>query len=160
MWRYLVGALGMALLGAAILVITGRPPTPQALLPGASALTATGQSTTADPGSAAPPEASAKTREERRFGRYDKDRSGAITREEYLAPRRKAFARLDANGDGALSFDEWAVKTTTRFADADSDHNGAMSAAEFATTAPKRSASAKPKCACPAAPPEAAPDEN
>src|SRR3546814_9223897 len=48
----------------------------------------------------AAPEASEQKREERRFNRYDKDRDEAITREEYLASRRKAFAKLDVNGDG------------------------------------------------------------
>ncbi len=99
------------------------------------------------------PEASAKTREERRFGRYDKDKDGSIAREEYLTPRRKAFAKLDANGDGALSFDEWAIKTTTKFAGADRDKSGALTPAEFATTAVVRKARPKPKCVCPPAAP-------
>src|SRR5438105_12833978 len=51
-----------------------------------------------------PPKASEKTREERRFSRYDKDRDGKVEREEYLASRRKAFAKLDVNGDGRLTF--------------------------------------------------------
>ena len=38
----------------------------------------------------------AKTREERRFGRHDKDKNGAISRDEYLAQRRKA---PEADGD-------------------------------------------------------------
>ncbi|HET7816850.1 MAG TPA: EF-hand domain-containing protein, partial [Sphingomicrobium sp.] len=59
----------------------------------------------------APPEATPKSREERRFSRADKDKNGRIEREELLAPRRKAFAKLDTNGNGTLSFEEWAVKT-------------------------------------------------
>src|SRR4051794_24125305 len=57
------------------------------------------------------PEASPKSREERRFSRADKDKDGKIEAEELLGPRRKAFAKLDANGNGVLSFDEWAAKT-------------------------------------------------
>lgn len=95
------------------------------------------------------PKAPAKTREERRFNRYDKDRNDAITREEYLVSRRKAFAKLDTNGDGRLGFDEWAVRTTTKFSGADTDRSGAMSRAEFATTAVKRREPAKTRCICP-----------
>ncbi len=70
------------------------------------------------------PEASARTREQKRSDRYDKDRNAQVTREEYLAQRRKAYAKLDANHDGQLSFDEWAVKTTTKFAEADKEQVG------------------------------------
>ena len=95
------------------------------------------------------PEASPRSREQKRFDRYDKDRNSTITREEYLASRRKAYAKLDANGDGRLSFDEWAVKTAAKFGTADRDRSGALNAAEFATTAVKRKA--RPRCACPPA---------
>lgn len=95
------------------------------------------------------PKAPVKTREERRFDRYDKDCNDAITREEYLASRRKAFAKLDTNGDGRLSFEEWAIRTTTKFAGADADKSGAMSRAEFATTAVQRRTPAKTRCICP-----------
>ncbi|HEX6410520.1 MAG TPA: EF-hand domain-containing protein [Sphingomicrobium sp.] len=60
-----------------------------------------------------PPEATPKSREEKRFSRADKDKNGRIEREELLASRRKAFAKLDKNGNGSLSFEEWAVKTIT-----------------------------------------------
>ena len=60
-----------------------------------------------------PPEATPKSREEKRFSRADKDKNGRIEREELLASRRKAFAKLDKNGNGALSLDEWAVKRST-----------------------------------------------
>lgn len=93
----------------------------------------------------APPEAPAKSREEKRFDRADKNKDGRITRDELMEPRRKAFAKLDANGDGRLSFDEWAVKTSEKFAGADADRSGSLSRAEFATTAPKP---VKKKCAC------------
>jgi hypothetical protein len=82
------------------------------------------------------PEASPKSREERRFSRADKNKDGKIEAEELLAARRKAFAKLDSNGNGALSFEEWAAKTIGKFEGADSNHDGILTAAEYATTAP------------------------
>lgn len=82
------------------------------------------------------PEASPKSREQKRFSRADKNKDGRIQSEELLAARRKAFAKLDANGNGALSFDEWAVKTITKFNGADRDRSGWLTPAEYATTAP------------------------
>ena len=102
----------------------------------------------AAPALADPPTASAKSKEEKRFDRVDKNKDGRITLEEMLEPRRKAFAKLDVNHDGVLSFDEWAVKTETKFRNADADRNGYLTRAEFATTAPKRKAKAA-RCACP-----------
>jgi hypothetical protein len=150
MWRYVAGSVAALLLITAGIVLSNGSARPISPLVGAPAQA--GQ--VADEDEALPdtiPEAGAKTREEKRFNRYDKDRDGAVTREEYIVSRRKAYAKLDINHDGQLSFDEWATKTTTKFADADKDKSGAMNAAEFATTAPKRSARAKPKC-LPAAP--------
>ena len=82
------------------------------------------------------PEATAKSREEKRFSRVDKDKDGKIEREEVFAPRRKAFAKLDTNGNGALSFEEWAAKSIDKFGGADSDHSGWLTPTEYATTAP------------------------
>ncbi|MDB5695533.1 MAG: histidine kinase [Sphingomonas bacterium] len=147
MWRYLVGAgAALALAGAGMMAFGGQT-TQRALLPPAPAAAPVGEQdvdvqTLPD----RVPAASAKTREERRFGRYDKDRDGAITRDEYLAQRRKAYAKLDTNGDGRLSFDEWAIKATTKFGGADRDKSGAMSATEFATTAVKRKPRARVNC--------------
>lgn len=143
LWRYLLGGVaGLLLLAAGYSLATGQSSSPSVLpaVPGTAGATAT-------PLPDAVPEASDKTREEKRFGRYDKDKNGQITREEYLASRRKAYARLDTNHDGTLSFDEWAVKATTKFAAADADKSGTMTAPEFATTAVVRKP--KPKCACP-----------
>ena len=92
------------------------------------------------------PEATPKSREERRFSRADKDKNGQVEREEMLGPRRKAYAKLDKNGNGTLSFEEWAVKTVDKFAGADRDRSGALTAAEFATTAPPLPK--KKRCAC------------
>ena len=150
MWRYVIGGVAALLMvGAGWLIFSGeaRPdPVRVSAAPRGSQVAAHDASSV----DAAPlPEAPARSREQKRFGRYDKDRDGRITRDEYLAPRRKAFAKLDTNSDGRLSFDEWATKTTTRFAEADRDRSNAMDAGEFATTAPKRKA-ARPTCRCPA----------
>ena len=147
MWRYLVGAVAALLLaGAGVLLFKGSAREP--VLP-ARPQAAVGSATADDPLPDTLPEASAKTREQRRFGRYDKDRDGRITRDEYLVSRRKAFAKLDANGDGRLSFEEWSVKALQKFATADADRSGTMDAREFATTAVKRKPRAAPKCTCP-----------
>ncbi len=95
---------------------------------------------------AGPPAASERTREEKRFSRYDKDKNGAVAREEYLVARRKNFAKLDVNGDGKLGFEEYAVKAVVKFAAADKDRNGALGPAEFALTRVVRKSA--PKCAC------------
>ena len=102
-----------------------------------------------------PPAASEKTREERRFARYDKDRDGAVAREEYLASRRKAYAKLDVNGDGRLTFEEWAIKTSSKFVAADQDRSGMLTPAEFETTRVVRKTPPKPNCP----PPERAQEE-
>ena len=104
------------------------PEAPAARPPSASLL-GTGQPLRA-------PEASPKSREERRFSRADKNKNGRIETEELLGARRKAFAKLDKNGNGALSFDEWATKTIDKFAGADRDRSGFLTRAEYATTAP------------------------
>ncbi len=95
---------------------------------------------------AGPPAAGERTREEKRFSRYDKDRNGAVAREEYLAGRRKNFEKLDLDRDGKLEFEEYAVKATAKFAAADKDRNGALNPAEFALTRVVRKSA--PKCAC------------
>jgi len=82
------------------------------------------------------PEASPKSREERRFSRADKDKDGKIEAHELLDPRRKAFAKLDTNANGSLSFEEWAHATIDKIHGADKDRNGILTAAEYATTAP------------------------
>lgn len=92
------------------------------------------------------PEATPKTREEKRFSRADKDKNGLIQPEELLAPRRKAFAKLDKNGDGRLSFEEWAVKTIDKFNGADRDRSRTLTPSEYATTAPKPAK--RKSCSC------------
>ena len=154
MWRYLAGGGALAAaVGAGVLIAAhrGQPD----LLPAQPLVQQAAAQTTTDAEDAPVPEAAPATREQKRFNRYDKDRDGRITRDEYLAARRKAFAKLDTNGDGRLSFDEWAIKATTKVATADKDASGAMTAAEFATTAVKRKAPSRAKCP----PPQQAPSE-
>lgn len=136
MWRYLVGGLAALALAGAGMALFNRSGVSVAALPAAPLAPAQTAEGAALPDSV--PEASDRTREQKRFDRYDKDRNGSITRDEYLMARHKAYAKLDANHDGVLSFDEWAVKAETKFAAADKDKSGAMTAPEFATTAVKR----------------------
>jgi EF hand len=100
----------------------------------------------APPGLPEPPGAAPKSKEEKRFNRYDRDKDGIITRVEMMSSRTKAFKTLDKDGNNLLSFEEWAAKTSDKFAGADADKNGRLSRPEFATTAPKPKA--KPVCNC------------
>lgn len=150
MWRYFVGAAAALLLaGAGFLLFqsSAQPDQPLFRAPPQADV-----APEALPSSA--PAATEKTREEKRFDRYDKDRDGKITRDEYLQPREKAFAKLDTNHDGRLSFDEWAVRTEIKFAKADADRSGTLNRAEFLTTKVVRKTRPKPAC-----PPVAAKDE-
>lgn len=142
MWRFLAGVASALLLAGAGLVwwSSGKQDTP--LL---SAIAPPLARSTEAP-DVAPPEAEERTREQKRFDRYDKDRNELVSAEEYLANRRKAFARLDADHDGRLSFEEWAKKTTDKFAAADADKSKALSRAEFATTKVVRKTRPRPNC--------------
>lgn len=149
MWRYFAGGIAALLMaGAGVFLFQGRatsepvPPPPPAQTANGSAAEAT-----LDPLPKIP-RASDRTREQKRFDRYDKDRNEIITLAEMMEPRRKAFAKLDRDRDGKLSFEEWAVRSSTRFGDADADKSGTLTRAEFATTAPKRRAPTAPKCDC------------
>ena len=142
MLRYLAGAASALLLVAAGFVIwTSRAgaddPVPPA--PSAQPLFAP----LSQPPSAPP--AADKTAEQKRFGRYDDNEDGAITRAEMMASRRSAWDKLDTDKNGRLDFEEWAVTTSEKFAEADKDRSGALNAAEFLTT--KRVTKPK-KCAC------------
>ena len=81
------------------------------------------------------PEASQKTREEKRFSRYDHDKNGKVEAKEYLAARQRNFEKLDADHNGALSFQEYAVKGIEKF-NAAGGRKGWLSPAEFVATAP------------------------
>lgn len=92
------------------------------------------------------PSADKRTREEKRFDRYDKNRDNIIARDEMLSTRVKDFRKLDKDGNNLLSFEEWAVRTVDRFDGADANHDGKLTRAEFATTAPEPKPVAKCKC--------------
>lgn len=93
-----------------------------------------------------PPEATALSREEQRFFRYDRNRDRRITREEMLSSRTDAFRKLDVDGNNLLTFEEWAVATAERFDKADANGDRELSPAEFATTAPRPAST--PRCNC------------
>ena len=152
MWRYLTGGAALiAFAGAAVLFLGGKAPSAAVLKPQPAGRVAGSADAVPVPLPDAAPEATELTREQKRFDRYDKDRDGAVTRDEYLVARRKTYAKLDVDGDGRLSFDEWALKATTKFAAADKDRSGAMTPPEFAATAVKRKPSSR--AACPPVPP-------
>jgi len=143
-WRFLAGAVASFLMmTGAFLLWQGQaqegpelpPPPPQS---GAPAMVAQKPLVA--------PEATPKSREQKRFDRADKDNDGKIVLEELLQSRRKSYAKLDKNGDGRLSFEEWAVKTIDKFNGADSNRDRQLTRAEYATTAPKPRK--KPKCSC------------
>jgi hypothetical protein len=145
MWRFLAGvASAMALMTAGVVIWRSQADAVQIVPPAPSGA-----------GSPLPfadvtiPEASDKTREQKRFSRYDKDKNGGVSRDEYFQSRRKAFAKLDVNGDGKLGFEEYASKTVQKFVGADKDRSGILTATEFlATRVPRKEGKAK----CP--PPE------
>jgi hypothetical protein len=145
MWRYLVGAGGALLLVVAGLFLFRGDASTEKRLPAVPAGTIASETEQDVPGE--PPSASARTREQKRFDRIDKDKNDAISKDEFFALRRKLFARLDTDHDGKLSFEEWSVKAVEHFAGADKDKSGALTRAEFATTAAKRKP-AKPRCVC------------
>lgn len=151
MGRFLAGSIAALLLVAAGLVwwqardggnraplhAQALPPSKGPDLPGEGDARAVGQ---------APPEATERTREEKRFDRYDRNRDNVITRNEMMASRANEFRKLDKDGNNLLSFEEWAVKTSDRFATADLNKDGKVTRAEFAATAPKTKPG--PSCAC------------
>jgi hypothetical protein len=149
MWRFLGGVGSALLLVTAGIFMWRAQAGEQKLIPAMPAADGAGdaQGPLGIADLAGPPTASEKTREEKRFSRYDKDKNGAVARDEYLVARQKNFAKLDLNRDGKLGFDEYAVKAVAKFGAADKDRNGALNAAEFATTRVVRKAKPRPKCA-------------
>ena len=135
MWRFFAGAAAcFLLLTGAFLLWQSRaqgpslPAAPTPLAAAAPSLFGASQQLEA-------PEASLKSREEKRFSRYDKNKDGKVESDEYFAARRKNFEKLDLDHNGTLSFQEYAVKGIEKFQGADKDRSGWLTAAEFATTA-------------------------
>jgi hypothetical protein len=153
MLRFLAGAAAcFLLLTGAFLVWQSRAERSSGL-PEAPAARAAGASLFGDSAPIEAPEASAKTREEKRFGRYDKNKDGKVEAEEYLAARRRNFDKLDLDHNGALSFQEYAAKGIEKFNDA-GGRKGWLSAVEFVATAPPP-AKHKTGCSCRTAAPQA-----
>ena len=144
------GAAFLALILALFFVWKSRAAEAQDPIPGAPTVAAaytTPSVQGSGNGRVLPPEASARSKEEKRFARADHNKDGRIILAELLEPRRKAFDKLDTDHNGSLSFEEWTAKTANKFGEADADHSGFLTAAEYATTAPNK----KPKpvrCAC------------
>ena len=61
-----------------------------------------------------PPQADERTKEMRRFDRYDGDGDGWIARIEFLARRVRAFARLDLGNNGSLYISEYDDRAPTQ----------------------------------------------
>lgn len=146
MVRFLAGAAAAFLLLTGAFLFWQSNAQQSAPLPPAPAPRAASPSMATAPATFEAPEATPKSREEKRFSRADKDKNGRIEAEELFAPRRKAYAKLDTNGNGTLSFEEWAVKTVSKFRGADKDRSGWLAPAEYATTAPPPPK--KKRCAC------------
>ena len=148
MLRWLAAAGAVVLVAAAILMFHSSRAATNLSLPSAPTGSEAARPVEA---SAVPLPVAAETvtpedREAKRLARYDKDKDGLVSRDEYLALRHKAFAKLDTDGDGKLSFAEYSVKAVAKFDDADKDKSGKLSATEFARTAPVRKAR---KVVCP-----------
>ena len=150
MWRFLGGVASALLLVTAGFFLWRAQAQRTGVVPTAPAAAAASDTPMTLGDIAGPPAATERTREQKRFSRYDHDKNGIVSRDEYLMARHKAFAKLDTNGDGKLSFDEYAVKTIAKFTAADRDRNSALNAAEFATTRVVRKA--KPRRNCPPTP--------
>jgi hypothetical protein len=134
MLRFLAGAAACFLLMTGAFLIWQSRAAQGPSLPGAPAPRAFSASMVSD-GSLQAPEASAKSREEKRFSRYDHNKDGRVEADEYLAARRRNFDKLDADHNGALSFQEYAVKGIEKF-NAPGGKKGWLSATEFVATAP------------------------
>ncbi|MEM1131642.1 MAG: hypothetical protein AAGH53_01755 [Pseudomonadota bacterium] len=154
MGKYLIGGIAtLMLMLAGFLYMLGNAqeempikaePPPQDIAPSDDELPKADVSDLVGP---EPPEATELTREQRRFGRYDRDSNLRITRNEMLSSRSKAFRKLDVDGNNLLTFEEWAVATVERFEGADADGDEELTPEEFATTRPKRKVQ-KPRCDC------------
>jgi len=117
MGRFLAGiASCLLLVTGAVFIWQGRaqePAFPAAPLPRFAATPSAVPLTLKPIGQA--PSADPKSKEEKRFGRIDKNEDGRISLAELVEPRRKAFAKIDVNQDGKLGFEEWAFKTIDKY---------------------------------------------
>jgi hypothetical protein len=146
-WVWIAGGAGLASVAAmAIYFAQSSAQTgPEAALPVRAPVSAVDTSSKRD--NLFPDPEVAPTAQDKRLGRYDKNKNQLVERDEFLASRQKSFDKLDTSGDGKLSFDEYALKTAQKFDAADANRNDKLELAEFATTARPP---AKRKCDCPA----------
>lgn len=145
MWRFFAGVAACFLLLTGAFLIWQSPAQQGPKLPDAPPARAASASLFAPETRLEAPEASQKSREERRFSRYDKNKDGKVQSGEYLAARQRNFEKLDADHNGALSFQEYAVSGIEKF-NAAGGRKGWLSPAEFVATAPPPPK--KPKCGC------------
>ncbi|AOR76065.1 hypothetical protein QUC32_17450 [Novosphingobium resinovorum] len=148
--RFLLGGLAVfVLLGIGLFWWQGHAEVEAAAPPAAPMATEPAPLPSADVGDMVGPElpeATELSREQRRFGRYDRDRDGRISRNEMLSTRSDIFRKLDKDGNNLLTFEEWAVATVDKFDGADGDRDGYLTPAEFRKTAPPPKP--KAKCSC------------
>lgn len=145
MWRFIAGVAASFLLLTGAFLIWQSHAQQGPTLPDAPPARSASASLFAPETRLQAPEASPKSREERRFSRYDKNKDGKVQAGEYLAARQRNFEKLDADHNGALSFQEYAVSGIEKF-NAAGGRKGWLSPAEFVATAPPPPK--KPKCAC------------
>ena len=122
MWRFLAGVAATLVLVSAGLFLWNARADRASPIPAAPQMVAAADS---DVELAPPPAASEKTREEKRFARYDKDRNGAIAQGEYLAARRKAFRQARRRTMTASCLRRMGGEGVQKFAAADKDKIGA-----------------------------------
>ena len=135
MLRFLAGAAASFLLLTGNIIIWQSRAAEHPGLPAAPAARASTASLFSTDEPLQAPEASPRSREQKRFSRYDRDKNGKVEAGEYLAARRKNFDKLDGDHNGALSFAEYAVKGIEKFNGA-GGKKGWLSPAEFVKTAP------------------------
>ena len=159
MLRFFAGAAAaFLLLTGAFLIWQSRAEHSTGLPAAPPPRSATGASLFAASAPLEAPEASPKSREEKRFSRYDKNKDGKIQADEYLAARRNNFNKLDADHNGALSFQEYAAKGIEKFVEA-GGRKGWLSPAEFVATAPPPPKH-KSACSCARTTPDSSNDDN
>ena len=146
MLRFLAGVAATFLLMTGAFLIWQSRAASSPGLPAAPAARTAGSSLFGSDTPLKAPEASPKSREEKRFSRYDKNKDGKVQADEYLAARRRNFDKLDIDHNGALSFQEYAVKGIEKFVAA-GGKKGWLSPAEFVATAPPQ-AKRKLGCSC------------
>ncbi|WP_232492147.1 hypothetical protein [Novosphingobium kaempferiae] len=147
--RFLLGGLVLVALGIGLFWWQGHAEVEAAAPPPEPMATEPAPLPSADAGDMVGPElpeATDLSREQRRFGRFDRDRDRRISRNEMLSTRSDGFRKLDKDGNNLLTFEEWAVATVDKFDGADGDRDGYLTPVEFRKTAPPPKQ--KARCSC------------